>query len=102
MGNPDLGATVADFVAILDSIDYSKFKRSSNLANEISAKLLSSFLDVKCCLQLYDFKFLIKAAERKHRIEYSTRIQEIETIDNRKDPKSFKVTLGIRPAKQTW
>ena len=26
MGNPDLGATVADFVAILDSIDYSKFK----------------------------------------------------------------------------
>ena len=50
MGNPDLGATVADFVAILDSIDYSKFKRSSNLANEISAKLLSSFLDVTCCL----------------------------------------------------
>ena len=51
MGNPDLGATVAgNFVAILDSIDYSKFKRSSNLANEISAKLLSSFLDVKCCL----------------------------------------------------
>ena len=44
MGNPELGATVTDFKAILhSSIDYSKFERFSNVANEISTKLLSSF-----------------------------------------------------------
>ena len=43
--NPDLGATVVDFMAILDSIDYSKFEGFSNVADEISAKLLSSFLE---------------------------------------------------------
>ena len=43
MGNPELGATVTDFKAILHSIDYSKFERFSNVANEISTKLLSSF-----------------------------------------------------------
>ena len=45
MGNPDLGATVTDFIAILQSIDYSKFERFSNVADEISTKLLSSFLE---------------------------------------------------------
>ena len=45
MGNPDLGATVTDFIAILQSIDYSKFERFSNAADEISTKLLSSFLE---------------------------------------------------------
>ena len=45
MGNPDLGATVTDFIAILRSIDYSKFERFSNVADEISTKLLSSFLE---------------------------------------------------------
>ena len=43
--NPDLGATVMDFVAILQSIDYSKFERFSNVADEISAKFLSSYLE---------------------------------------------------------
>ena len=45
MGNPDLGATVTDFIAILQSIDYSKFERFYNVADEISTKLLSSFLE---------------------------------------------------------
>ena len=34
----------------------------------------------------YDFKFSIKAAERKHRTEDSTHMQEIEFIGNRKVP----------------
>ena len=44
MQNPDLGATVTDFMAILQSIDYSKFERSSTVFDEISIKLLSSKL----------------------------------------------------------
>ena len=43
--NPDLDATVMDFVAILQSTDYSKFERFSNVADEISAKFLSSYLE---------------------------------------------------------
>ena len=50
MGNPDLGATVTDFIAILQSIDYSKFERFSNVADEISTKLLSSFLESEVLL----------------------------------------------------
>ena len=45
MRNPDLGATFMDFMAILESIDYSKFEGLSNVADEISGKLLSSFLE---------------------------------------------------------
>ena len=45
MGNPNLSVTVTDFVAILQSIDYRKFERFSNVAEEISTKLLSSFLE---------------------------------------------------------
>ena len=44
MGNLDRGATVSDFMAILQSIDYSNFERLSNVIDEISTKLLSSFL----------------------------------------------------------
>ena len=33
MRNPDLGATVMDFIAILEPIDYSKFERFSNVAD---------------------------------------------------------------------
>ena len=35
--NPDLGAAVMDFMAILESVDYSKFERFSNVTDEISA-----------------------------------------------------------------
>ena len=69
MGNPDLGATVTDFMAILQSIDYSKFERFSNVADEISTKLLSSFLKCEMLVGVtdgYDFEFSIEIAERKH------------------------------------
>ena len=61
-------ATVMDFMAILESIDYSKFERFSNVADEISVKLLSSFLECEVLVAVpdrYYFKFSMKAAERK-------------------------------------
>ena len=39
MENPDHGTT-AVFMAMLQSIHYNKFERFSNVADEISAKLL--------------------------------------------------------------
>ena len=50
--NPNLGVTVTDFMAILQSIDYSMFERFSNVADEIYTRLLSSFLECECWLQL--------------------------------------------------
>ena len=58
--NPDLGATASDFIAILQSIDYSKFKRFSNIADKICKKFLSRFLDFEVLVAVtdgYDFKF---------------------------------------------
>ena len=46
MWNHDLRAAVTYFMAISKSIDYSKFERFSNAANEISGKPLSSL--IKC------------------------------------------------------
>ena len=60
IGNPDLGATVSDFIAILQSIDYSKFERFSNTADKICKKFLSRFLDCEVLVAVtdgYDFKF---------------------------------------------
>ena len=54
MRNPDLGATVADFMAILQSLDYSKFERFSNVADEISANFLSSFLECQVLVLVLD------------------------------------------------
>ena len=54
-------------MAILQSIDYSKLGKFSNVADEISARLLSSFLEYELQVVVtdwYDFKFSIKAAER--------------------------------------
>ena len=45
MENPDHGATVTNFMAILQSIDHNKFERFSNVSDEISAKFLSSFIE---------------------------------------------------------
>ena len=51
-------------MAILKSIEYSNFERFSNVADEISTKLLSSFLE--CAVpDRSDFEFAIKAAENK-------------------------------------
>ena len=54
MRNPDLGATVMDFMAILESTDYSKFERFSNVADDISAKLLSNFLECEALVVVPD------------------------------------------------
>ena len=45
MGNPDLGATGTNFIAILQSIDDTTLGRFSNVADEISARLLLIFLE---------------------------------------------------------
>ena len=45
MENPDHGATDINFMAISQSIDYNKFERFSNVADETSVKLLSIFLE---------------------------------------------------------
>ena len=99
MRNPDLGATGTNFMEILQSIHYSKFGKFSNVANEISARVLLSFLKYELLVAVtdrYNFGFSIKAAERKRWTEDSTHIQEIEIIDNRNVLSHFKVTLGIR------
>ena len=57
-----------------------------------STKLLSS--RKIAVLDRYDFKFSVKAAERKHRTRDSTHIQEIEIIDCRKVTKSFQSYLA--------
>ena len=69
MGNPDLGTTSTNFMAIVQSIGYSKFERFSTVANEISTRLLLSFLEYEVLVVVtdrYDFEFTIKAAKRKH------------------------------------
>ena len=80
MRNPDLGATVT---GMSDSTDYSKFERFYNVADEISAKFFSSFLECEVLVVVtgrYDFKFSITEKFQSH----------------------FEVTLGIRAIKPTW
>ena len=84
-------------MVILQSIDYRKFERFSNVTNEIFTKLLSSFLECEVLVVVsnrYDFEFSIKSAERKRWTEGSTHIQEIKIIDSQKFPKSFQSYLG--------
>ena len=57
-----------------------KFGRFSNLANEISARVFSSFLKYEVLVVVtdrHDFEFSIKAAERKRWTKDSTHIQEL-------------------------
>ena len=98
IGNFVLGTTGIDFMAILQYlyIDYSKFKRFSNIADEISAKLLSSFLEYEMMVVVtdqYDFEFSVKTDERKPRTEASAHLQEVEIVDNQNVHSHFKVTL---------
>ena len=94
MRNPDPGGTATDFMAILQSTDYSKFKRFYNVADKVSTKLLSSFLECEMLVpDGYDFEFSIEAAERKRWTEHSTHIQEIENAESEKFPKSFQSYL---------
>ena len=85
MVNPDLDTTITDFMVILESIDYSKFEIFSNVAGEISARLLSSFLECEV---------LVIVPDRKRQTEDSTHIQEIEIIGSRKIPNSCQCCLG--------
>ena len=104
MGNDVFGTTVADFMAILQSINYRKFERFSKVADEISTKLLSSFLECEILVVVsdqYSFEFSIKAAERKHETDDSTHMLEFEIIDNEKFPKSFQSYLGNSDNKTT-
>ena len=67
MRDPDLGATVMGFMAILESIDYRKFEIFFNVADEISSKSFSSFLVCEVLvvvLERCDFKFSIKAGKK--------------------------------------
>ena len=62
IGNVDLGAIGTNFIAILQYIDYRKFERLSNVADETSTKLLSGSLEYKVLVVVtdrYDFEFLI-------------------------------------------
>ena len=82
----------ADLIAILQSIDYSKFERFSNVPDEISAKLLSSSLECEVLVAVtdgYDFEFSIEAAERKRWREDSTHMPEFEIIGSQKFSKSL-------------
>ena len=86
-------------------IDYSKFERFSNVADEVSAKLLLSFLEYEVLVVVTDqcdFEFSIKAADRNCWSGDSAHIQEIEIIDNRNVHSHFKVTSGIRTIKTSW
>ena len=94
MGNPYLDATGTDFMV-----------RFSNVADEVSAKLLSSLLEYEVLVVVtdrYDFEFSMKAADRKRRTEDSDHIQETEIINNRNVHSYFKVTTGTRTIKTTW
>ena len=54
MKDPDLATVVTDFMAILESIDYSTLERFSNVADEISSKPLSSFLECEVLIVVSD------------------------------------------------
>ena len=85
MGNPDLGAT-GTHGNIAMHINQRQFERFSNAADEVFAKVLSSFLDYEVLVvdtDRYDIEFSMKAAIRKCRTEDSSHIREIEVIDNR-------------------
>ena len=104
MGNLDQGATDINFMALLQSIDCNKLERFSNVADKISAKILSSFLEYEVLVVIrdrYGLEFSIKGDERKHGTEYSPHIQEIEIIDCRKVSTSFQSYL-FEQQKTTW
>ena len=91
-------------MALLQSIDCNKLERFSNVADKISAKLLSSFLEYEVLVVIrdrYGLEFSIKGDERKHGTEYSPHIQQIEIIDSRKVSTSFQSYL-FEQQKTTW
>ena len=76
MGNPDHGATAVNFMAILQSIDYSKFERFSNIAE-------------------------IKGAEKNTGQKTQLIYRKLKLLITEKFQSHFKVILGIRTIKTT-
>ena len=78
---------------------------SKYVADEISTKLLLSFLECEVLVAVidgYDFEFSIEAAERKRRTEDSTHMQEIKIIDSQEFPMSIQNDLGYSNNKTNW
>ena len=76
MGNPDHGATAVNFMAILQSIDYSKFERFSNVAE-------------------------IKGAEKSTGQKTQLIYRKLKLLITEKFQSHFEVILGIRTIKTT-
>ena len=76
MGNPDHGATTVNFMAILQSIDYSKFERFSNVAE-------------------------IKGAEKNTGQKTQLIYRKLKLLITEKFQSHFEVILGIRTIKTT-
>ena len=76
MGNPDHGATAVNFMAILQSIDYSKFERFSNVAE-------------------------IKGAEKNTGQKTQLIYRKLKLLITEKFQSHFEVILGIRTIKTT-
>ena len=76
MGNPDHGATAVNFMAILQSIDYSKFERFSNIAE-------------------------IKGAEKNTGQKTQLIYRKLKLLITEKFQSHFEVILGIRTIKTT-
>ena len=76
MGNPDHGATAINFMAILQSIDYSKFERFSNVAE-------------------------IKGAEKNTGQKTQLIYRKLKLLITEKFQSHFEVILGIRTIKTT-
>ena len=76
MGNPDHGAIAVNFMAILQSIDYSKFERFSNVAE-------------------------IKGAEKNTGQKTQLIYRKLKLLITEKFQSHFEVILGIRTIKTT-
>ena len=69
-------------MTMLLSLDYSKFKRFSNIIDKISIKLISTFVNCEVpdvVPDRYGFEKLLKIYTG-----HSTHIQKIQILDNRK------------------
>ena len=104
MGNPDHGTTAINFMPILQYIDYNKSERFSNVAGEISVKLLSIFLEcevpVKFLIDMvlnFQLKVLKENTEQKSQLVY----RKLKLLITEKLQGHFKVTLGIQTIKTT-
>ena len=88
LGYQYASGTLTDFMAIIQSTDFSKFERFFNIADRITCKIISSFQESELLVIApvrYDVELSIKSAERLRRTAISA--QEIEITSDRKVPK---------------